>query len=166
MEEAGEESKERAGPWDMRVNGALRKALSCDVRMPHCSPCRLKRPLWKKDSEEQRSWAAVSAYRGKPRHWLSLCPQGELLRRNLETRGCSCEPRRDSSLPFYLNVPMSTPRTFRRTGEGWHSFAHWGWLACYSSLSPTSGYFGANKSKATLLSSCSFVSPSLLLEYS
>lgn len=84
----------------------------------HRSTCRLKRLLWKENSEKQKSWEAASIHKGKPRYWFSLCPQGELLRHNLETRGCSCEPGRDSSLHFYLNVPMSTSQDLQTNRSG------------------------------------------------
>ena len=95
----------------------------------HCFPCRLKRLLWKENSEKQKSWEAASIHKGKPRYWFSLCPQGELLRHNLETRGCSLNL---GGTPPYISTWMyqcPPPRTFRRTGVGWHYFAHWG-LAC------------------------------------
>lgn len=143
-------------------------------QMPYYSSCRLKRPLWKENSEKHKSRETAWIYKGKPRYWFSLYPQEELLRSNLETRGCPCEPRKDPSLHFTWMYQWLPLRTFRDNKEGVALFCILGvglpvgTLLCrlYLVILGPRVIYVINKSKPRLLSSCSFLSSPLLPEYS
>ena len=76
--------------------------------------CKLDRPLCGENSEKQQQEDQLNLQRESNTLVLSTPCQRELLSSNLETSGCSCEPRRDSSLHFYLNISISTPQDLQR----------------------------------------------------